>query len=803
MNFFHIPSFEDHYTLKIWLKNWNLPINNTLFKMIHQINDLFNKVVDTEALKSCIDYELLQEMFPYKKWLEDKLKFQIYAKEDTPVKDDMASHFYRNMHFMIAIVSITSSKESEINQLIESVKKFAFLKDIKSLIILAECKSEQARKAILKISNAVVIGDIGEINEAMFRSSIMPVFMKGLKDKLVDIPKIDRHKIVCPLDEFMGLLKKKPSSFSEGKILKLRGDVAFILGSSHDALNYYNKALEVFSIEKRNTGSSKAMGLVRIWIGSVIESIGACHYTNVKQNITDASHNSEKAQQDIVEVSKRAKDALHIYVSEGHTLMVYELRLKLLGYYSLLKNRIAFIRQFNSLKNDENQLELDPRILLYLGDLANNTGLTRLAVSILYDCSRRLKRSAELDAIKYESLQYCAKILKIDLDSYQNNFELMDEIPKQITYIVLVNLLDFSTATRNNARTLHYYLLLMRRFETEKTFKKITEMIMWENPFYVHEYDTLPFIQRLVPESREKEYRALNPDLSNAENIGESVFIYDPRSRNKYVDLNWVCDEEATITIYITNPLSLYVKIDSISLETEGVDVSNYSKDLNLSPYAKNVECKFKARPLKSGKMTIKGVKMRIGNLIYVNSVDNRGIGSIYKYIKADNPYIYDQYYITNDINLESINISESVPVINIENLNYCPETLFYNENVKIQYRLTNSSKSDAVDFRITVKIDYENAYTVNLDQTFENLVMANNQFVDFDFCLYQGQGGQDNHDTDAIFELLDNDRIVCYFENRNLIERVYKITIVIESRFRDNKDYVSSKEIIRIFKVA
>ena len=48
-------------------------------------------------------------------------------------------------------------------------------------------------------------------------------------------------------------LKKVKSSFTEGKILKLRGDVSLIFGSILDAYNYYIKAREVFSLEKKSS----------------------------------------------------------------------------------------------------------------------------------------------------------------------------------------------------------------------------------------------------------------------------------------------------------------------------------------------------------------------------------------------------------------------------------------------------------------------------------------------------------------------------------------------------------------------
>lgn len=69
-------------------------------------------------------------------------------------------------------------------------------------------------------------------------------------------------------------------------------------------------------------------------------------------------------------------------------------------------------------------------------------------------------------------------------------------------------------------------------------------------------------------------------------------------------------------------------------------------------------------RPVESGKMVIKGLNIRIGNLIYFNEVDSRGIGTLYKYIKRNNKNIFNQFYEKYDINLKEVIIAESVPLI-------------------------------------------------------------------------------------------------------------------------------------------
>mgnify|MGYP000244359472 CR=1 FL=1 len=50
----------------------------------------------------------------------------------------------------------------------------------------------------------------------------------------------------------------------------------------------------------------------------------------------------------------------------------------------------------------------------------------------------------------------------------------------------------------------------MKKFEeNDRYYKKITEEILWEFPFYNYEYDILPYIQRIEPIGRPKQFRKL------------------------------------------------------------------------------------------------------------------------------------------------------------------------------------------------------------------------------------------------------------------------------------------------------
>ena len=90
----------------------------------------------------------------------------------------------------------------------------------------------------------------------------------------------------------------------------------------------------------------------------------------------------------------------------------------------------------------------------------------------------------------------------------------------------------------------------------------------------------------------------------------------------------------------------------------------------------------------------------------------------------------------------------------------------------------------------------------MKLSRNIDEFELHNNKHFDFEIDLRQGEGIQNKNQNEERFEVRESNGIKLFYENRNLIERVYKITSTIESRFDDNIDYVSCKETVKVFKV-
>lgn len=63
----------------------------------------------------------------------------------------------------------------------------------------------------------------------------------------------------------------------------------------------------------------------------------------------------------------------------------------MLAYYSLVKDRAKFITLYETMEQVDQKIELDPRIWLYIGDLAHSAGLNRIAVGSLFQSAIKSK----------------------------------------------------------------------------------------------------------------------------------------------------------------------------------------------------------------------------------------------------------------------------------------------------------------------------------------------------------------------------------------------------------------------------
>ena len=795
MNFFHVPSFEDHFTLKIWLKNWNLSVNKSLFKLIHKLNHFFNESLGRDFYQDVMTSPVAQSLFVKNETRDRPLRFQIYIKDDFDSKEEIQTHFYRKMHFLVYVVLVESKDNKSVLQLISNLKKFAFIKEIKSLIVIAICKTSTGETLFRDLSNCLVLRHPREFDHKLFAARLVPIFKSLLLDKLRELPPFNSDYLVLGPGAFLDKAREMDFSLLQAKVLKLKGDISMIFGKELNALNYFSKSRAVLKVcHETRRRSGRHSSTLEMWRASIAEGESAYVYRKLTEKWDPVLFNR------LVSLQAEAKK---IYQEDSEPLLDYELCLKMLGFQSFHKRKESFIQAFFDLRRAIIKVQPDPRIFLYIGDLAHNCGLDRMAVCSLFECFRQAKRRPDLDSIVYECLNLGAKIMGLDVDNYNNDYARLDRIPEEIANVLLTNLLSDNCQSKNNEKTLHFYLLLLKknhRDDPEWIIKEITEKIIWEAPFYHYEYDVLPFVQRIVPLTKEKMFilNSAKAQTETDQTKRKSVFIYDPRLKVSSMDLNWMEQQEAEVLIYLTNPLNAYVRVDSVFLETEHVALASFSKEIFLEPLQSNFELRMKVKPINSGMMRIKGVRLRMGNLLYVNRTDSQGIGLIYKYVKRDFPFAYEKHFKSKKLNLDRIVVSENVPILSLEVQNIVHQTVFFNETLGIQYRLSNSSHTKCLGLRFHLRIDFENAPTFTTSAEFPSLSLEVNEAMPVSVQVFQRPPAADHV---SHFRLLEDARLELVHFARNYIERVYKITLSVESSFPSNVYYAGLQKSVQYFK--
>lgn len=78
------------------------------------------------------------------------------------------------------------------------------------------------------------------------------------------------------------------------------------------------------------------------------------------------------------------------------------------------------------------------------------------------------------------------------------------------------------------------------------------------------------------------------------------------------------------------NPFPYEIFIDVLNLETEGVEVIKYPTSSRLEPSGKSELLLLQIKPVQVGKLSIKGLQVRIFNTVYTHAVNELGLSKEY-----------------------------------------------------------------------------------------------------------------------------------------------------------------------------
>lgn len=128
-------------------------------------------------------------------------------------------------------------------------------------------------------------------------------------------------------------------------------------------------------------------------------------------------------------------------------------------------------------------------------------------------------------------------------------------------------------------------------------------------------------------------------DLKPVESGGEegkgqtsSAFIYTPFGDKDAVQASvlWVCGEVAQVLLGFINPLAIPIQLQEVELviERDGMDALCYPLTLWIPPGKKVHTITLSVKPLRPGDLVIKGVQVKLLNILTVLEVDSNGCGT-------------------------------------------------------------------------------------------------------------------------------------------------------------------------------
>jgi hypothetical protein len=448
------------------------------------------------------------------------------------------------------------------------------------------------------------------------------------------------------------------------------------------------------------------------------------------------------------------------------------------------------------LKRLQEEVGFNPKVFIQVAEWAETIGLRRLAVALWCSIIHKMDVSEEINLTKMEYSLRCAKILGFSVRKEEGIVENPSEISGVVFSFILAKVLESKPkSTLRSAQTLHFYLLLLSRNpKLHWLFTNITSKINWDNPFVSLEYKTLPYVVRILPNESPKSFKALEIENKKEEeeeetNSASRIFIYDPRTALKKKSLNWVALRKNKVDVFLTNPLPFAVKIDRLSLQTASMDTVSTSHDFILPANAINFPAVLKLKPLSPGVIDLQAVEMTINKLCYANSLDSSCVSNIYKAINADNSHLFARFESAKTKDLQQVSVAESVPKIIIQVTNYVPEVIHFNENIHMEYKVSNVSKRIIKQVTLNVLVDFENAPSKSARQKIDNFELENGEVAFLDVFFHQSHSVSArllSESPPPAFPDARRQRFV--FVNENPIFRVYKITVEIEAMFSTNR---------------
>lgn len=509
-----------------------------------------------------------------------------------------------------------------------------------------------------------------------------------------------------------------------GRLAKIFGDLSMLAGSVEDAITFYQSAIDLL----KSAGDF-------IWRASASESLASAEYLNLRNEDENFDLHIMQKQAVVVKLLKKA------YENYGKRDQALSLRVELL--FKLAK--FVYQAKYDPEKPDEYGKFAASKYLMMAYELCEDLGAQEqisIALEAAAFCQKMGFNRKFGMFIREASLLYCemyqwssSLFLSLvaapayGLDGLCDILDLnrsTSHIPK-LTWVGLQKacmeeLMFVASGMKDEFRMsifLTHFLKLFSPFLAKESQGQLLQKLIascppspMNNRIDMTGLPQITLIQPQVPDSNIIFRRNEDSYLLRF----SDPFLFNPNAK-KYPKgnrkpLSVSCRELISFTVFLSNPLLVDLKIDSLSLSLGGIECESYPLlGLTIPSRIENFPINLVCKPLEVGNMNVLGVLVSIAGINWLHGVDDFGKGiQMFSFFQQPEMNLNspEQMY-----NLQNILVVPECPraLLHLDQPN---EKLFVGEIIELHISIENTG-SIPIDW---IEISYQEKIVKNTEKS-------------------------------------------------------------------------------------
>ncbi|RKP17193.1 hypothetical protein ROZALSC1DRAFT_30977, partial [Rozella allomycis CSF55] len=398
-------------------------------------------------------------------------------------------------------------------------------------------------------------------------------------------------------------LKKR----APGRALKLVGDLNLLVGNIQGATQNYSMAID-----------AAKLGLDYIWQASAIEGILSANYL-VAWREGDKEHLRERLE----DFPERYKDVIMLYERGVAHLLASEACLNLARVLVELNSKAEAASILSKAWSFEGKMKMFKRAAFFLRQLAlllwkNGEGV--LALSFMKKSLPYFHLPISSDSIVLKGWPMVQKIVCKEVLTISES----TKSPDLIQFFTTLFLRKMNKYMSSSEQSLMFNSLKKLCLSNKKeNNRKNSIKILNENVSLVdvNKIQIIPNLNSSYPKQMKKE---------KIEKKDQLTFLFNPFEKSKQNNNCLIMNESFMFEILINNPMSFPIEIQSISLINNENAFLTDSISVIIPPNSFNYQIKISVKPIKTGKLKILGLNLKIMDSESQHFIDEFGNKSIF-----------------------------------------------------------------------------------------------------------------------------------------------------------------------------